>query len=105
MGANMLLGRGRSSLNLVVPGAGTAGVVCTNLLLDIIGVSDTTVRDLRGILHNKCDDMNCVKFDLTQCTNSGGFTGDRAEVLAGAAVFFGVSAVLVPRRIAYRDGT
>src|SRR6201995_5181171 len=57
MGASRLLGRDMSSLRVVVPGAGAAGVACSNLLL-AMGMSDITVLDSRGRVHTGRDDMN-----------------------------------------------
>lgn len=68
MGAGKLLGRDMTSLKVVVSGAGAAGVACTNLLM-VMGVSDITVLDSRGILHTGRDDMNDVKLALAQRTN------------------------------------
>ncbi|KZS55501.1 malate dehydrogenase [Mycobacterium ostraviense] len=98
MGATKLLGRDMSSLRVVVSGAGAAGVACTNLLL-VMGVSDITVLDSRGILHAGRDDMNSVKVDVAQRTNPDGLTGGLVEALEGADVFLGVSAGVVPEEL------
>jgi malate dehydrogenase (oxaloacetate-decarboxylating) len=98
MGASKLLGRDMTSLKVVVSGAGAAGVACSNLLL-ANGVSDVTVLDSRGILHNGRDDMNSVKADLARRSNPRGLSGGMIEALDGADVFLGVSAGLVPEEL------
>ncbi len=98
MGATKLLGRDMTSLQVVVSGAGAAGVACTNLLL-AVGVSDIIVLDSRGILHTGRDDMNSVKNELARRTNPAGLTGSLAEALDGADAFLGVSAGVVPEEM------
>ncbi|MGB8388351.1 NAD(P)-dependent malic enzyme [Mycobacterium sp.] len=98
MGATKLLGRDMTSLQVVVSGAGAAGVACTNLLL-AMGVSDIIVLDSRGILHTGRDDMNSVKNELARRTNPAGLTGSLAEALDGADAFLGVSAGVVPEEM------
>ena len=98
MGAAKVLGRDMSGLKVVVSGAGAAGVACSNLLL-ASGVSDVTVLDSRGILHIDRDDMNSVKADLAQRSNPRGLAGGMVEAFAGADVFLGLSAGVVPEEL------
>ncbi len=98
MGAAKLLGRDMTSLRVVVSGAGAAGVACANLLL-VMGVSDITVLDSRGILHTGRGDMNSVKVDLALRSNPRGLSGGMVEALDGADVFLGVSAGVVPEEL------
>src|SRR6185312_1300117 len=98
MGASKVLGRDMSSLKVVVSGAGAAGVACTNLLM-VMGVSDITVLDSRGILNTARDDMNDVKVALARRTNPAGLTGSAAEAIRGADVFLGLSGGVVPEEM------
>lgn len=98
MGASKALGRDMSSLKVVVSGAGAAGIACTNLLM-VMGVSDITVLDSRGVLHTGRDDMNDVKVALAQRTNPAGLTGSLAEAIRGADVFLGLSGGVVPEEM------
>jgi malate dehydrogenase (oxaloacetate-decarboxylating) len=98
MGAASVLGRDMTTLRVAVSGAGAAGVACSNLLL-AMGVSDITVLDSRGILHIDRDDMNSVKADLAQRSNPRGLAGGVVEALAGADVFLGLSAGVVPEEM------
>lgn len=98
MGASKALGRDMASLKVVVSGAGAAGIACTNLLM-VMGVSDITVLDSRGILHSGRDDMNDAKVALAQRTNPTGLTGSLAEAIRGADVFLGLSGGVVPEEM------
>lgn len=98
MGASKVLGRDMASLKVVVSGAGAAGIACTNLLM-VMGVSDITVLDSRGILHTGRDDMNDVKVAMAQRTNPTGLTGSLAEAIRGADVFLGLSGGVVPEEM------
>lgn len=98
IGATKVLDRDMHSLKVVMSGAGAAGVACTNILL-AAGITDITVLDSQGILHNGRDDMNSVKAELATRTNPRGLTGGIAEALNGADVFMGVSAGLVPEEL------
>jgi malate dehydrogenase (oxaloacetate-decarboxylating) len=98
MGAAKVLDRDMTALRVVISGAGAAGVACANLLL-ASGISDVTVLDSRGILHESRDDMNSVKADLAQRTNPPGRSGGMVEALEKADVFIGVSAGVVPEEL------
>ncbi|MBU3687784.1 MAG: NADP-dependent malic enzyme [Mycobacterium sp.] len=98
LGASALLDRDLSTLKMVVSGAGAAGVACTNILQGS-GLKDITVLDSRGIVHSNRHDLNPVKAELASRTNPEGRTGGLAEALAGADVFLGVSAGVVPEEL------
>ena len=95
LGAAKVLDRDMTSLRIVISGAGAAGVACANILL-AKGISDITVLDSQGIVHTGRSDLNPFKAELAQRTNPNGLTGGMAEALAGADMFMGVSAGLVP---------
>ena len=98
LGASALLDRDLSTLKMVVSGAGAAGVACTNILQGS-GLKDITVLDSRGIVHSNRHDLNPVKAELASRTNPEGRSGGLAEALAGADVFLGVSAGVVPEEL------
>lgn len=98
LGAVKVLERDIHDLKVVVSGAGAAGVACTNILLNS-GVSDIVVLDSKGIVESGRSDLNSFKAELAQRTNPRGLTGGAAEALAGADVFLGVSAGLVPEEL------
>ena len=98
LGASRVLDREMTSLRVVVSGAGAAGVACANILLSA-GISDVTVLDSQGILHTGRTDMNKVKAELAQRTNTGGRTGGLIEAIKGADVFLGASGGVVPEEL------
>lgn len=97
-GAAKVQGRGIDTLRVVISGAGAAGVACANILL-AAGVRDVTVLDSKGIVSTDRTDLNAIKSDLASRTNSAGLSGGVAEALAGADVFLGVSAGVVPEEL------
>ncbi len=98
LGATKVLDRDMSSLKVVISGAGAAGVACANILL-ASGVTHITVLDSQGIVHTGRDDLNPFKAELAERTNPDGLKGGMAEALAGADMFMGVSAGLVPEEL------
>jgi malate dehydrogenase (oxaloacetate-decarboxylating) len=98
MGATRVLDRDMHTQKVVISGAGAAGVACANILL-AKGISDVTVLDSKGIVHTERDDLNPFKAELATRSNPRGLRGGIAEALAGADVFMGVSAGLVPEEL------
>jgi malate dehydrogenase (oxaloacetate-decarboxylating) len=98
LGATKVLDREMTSLRVVISGAGAAGVACANILLSA-GISDVTVLDSQGILHEGRPDMNRVKAELAQRTNRTGRTGGLVEAIKGADVFLGASGGVVPEEL------
>ncbi|WP_059017305.1 NADP-dependent malic enzyme [Mycobacterium sp. M26] len=98
MGAAKVLDRDMTTLKVVISGAGAAGIACANILL-ASGVSHITVLDSQGIVHSGRDDLNPFKAELASRTNPAGLSGGMVEALAGADVFMGVSAGVVPEEL------
>ncbi len=98
LGATNVLDRDIASLRVVISGVGAAGMACANILL-AAGVSDMTVLDSRGILHQHRDDLTSVKLDLAQRTNPDGLSGGMVEALKGADMFLGLSGGIVPEEL------
>jgi malate dehydrogenase (oxaloacetate-decarboxylating) len=76
---------------VVISGAGAAGVACARILL-AAGIGDLAVVDSRGIVHPSRGDLNPVKRELAELTNTSGISGALEAALAGADVFLGLSA-------------
>lgn len=87
-----------ADLRVVVSGAGAAGVACTNMLLHA-GIGDIAVIDSKGIVGRDRSDLGEVKRSLAERTNRVDLRGDLADAMAGADVFIGVSAGIVPEAI------
>ncbi|MCV7238694.1 NAD(P)-dependent malic enzyme [Mycolicibacterium celeriflavum] len=95
LGAARVVDRDMASLRVVVSGAGAAGVACANILM-AAGVGDITLLDSQGIVHKGRENLNSYKTEMAERTNPRGLTGGIAEALAGADVFLGLSAGVVP---------
>ncbi len=98
MGAAKVLDRDMTALKVVISGAGAAGIACANILL-ASGISHITVLDSQGIVHSGRDDLNPFKAELAERTNPAALSGGMVEALAGADVFMGVSAGVVPEEL------
>ncbi len=98
LGACKALDRDMHTLKIVISGAGAAGVACANILL-AAGILDVTVLDSKGIVHSGRDDLNPFKAELAGRSNPRALTGGIAEAVAGADMFLGLSAGLVPEEI------
>ncbi|MDQ3403013.1 MAG: NADP-dependent malic enzyme [Actinomycetota bacterium] len=97
-GANKVLDNDIADQRVVIAGAGAAGIACAKILL-AAGVGDVTLLDSRGIIHPGRENLNSIKAQLAEVTNSTGLRGGPAEALAGANVFVGLSAGTVPEEL------
>lgn len=97
--AAKLAGKRLDELEVVVNGAGAAGVAIAKLLRCVndkdneacIPVKDIRVCDSKGIIHSGREDLNESKKDLLRFTNNGDRAGSVHDALDGADVFIGVS--------------
>jgi malate dehydrogenase (oxaloacetate-decarboxylating) len=82
----------KSTVKVVVNGAGAAAVSITKLLLSE-GYADITLCDRTGAIYEgRKENMNAAKEELAKVTNLKKQAGTLADVLVGADVFLGVSA-------------
>jgi malate dehydrogenase (oxaloacetate-decarboxylating) len=89
-GAMTLTGRRLDGAQVVVSGAGAAGVAVTKML-QTAGARDVVVADSRGVLVPGRSGLNPVKAELAATTNPRRLSGDLDSALRGADVFIGVS--------------
>jgi malate dehydrogenase (oxaloacetate-decarboxylating) len=89
--AMKLTGKKLEDLQVVVNGAGAAGVAIVNLLF-AAGVKDIVMCDSRGIIQKDRDNLNPIKMKMAKITNKHQRTGTLKEAMAGSDVFIGVSA-------------
>lgn len=85
-----LTGRLLTELQVVISGAGAAGVAIAKMLHEA-GVPDIIVLDSRGIIEPSRGDLTPIKRELAGFTNPRGITGGAAEAFVGANTFIGVS--------------
>lgn len=92
IGAMRLTGRALTEQEVVISGAGAAGVACTNLLMKM-GLKNVVLCDSKGAIYEgRTQGMNPFKERLAAVSNRSMKKGGLADVLKGADVFIGVSA-------------
>ena len=84
-------GKKKEDCQVVVNGAGSAGIAITRLLLTY-GFSHITMCDRYGIIHKNYPDLNWMQKKMTGLTNLEQKTGSLKDALKGADIFVGVSA-------------
>lgn len=85
-----VVGKKLEDLEVVITGAGAAGVSCAKMLL-YSGVRNIIVTDRNGAIYMGRKEMNLAKEELAKLTNSDKQKGPISEVIRGADVFIGVS--------------
>lgn len=86
-----LTGKKKEDCQVVVNGAGSAGVAITRLLLTY-GFKHVTMCDRFGIISKNYPNLNWMQEEMTKYTNLENKEGTLADSLKGADVFVGVSA-------------
>ena len=86
-----VVGKNKEDCQVVVNGAGSAGIAITKLLLRY-GFKHVTMCDREGIIHKNYPNLNWAQEEMTQYTNFENKTGSLADALVGADIFVGVSA-------------
>ncbi len=81
----------KETCNVVVNGAGSAGIAITKLLLTY-GFCHITMCDKVGILSKQTPELNWAQKEMMNVTNLSGKTGSLSDALVGADIFVGVSA-------------
>lgn len=84
-------GKNKENCQVVVNGAGSAGVAITKLLLTY-GFKHVTMCDKSGILSKNTEGLNWMQQSMMDVTNLENKTGTLADALRGADIFVGVSA-------------
>ena len=85
-----LIGKSLSELEIVINGAGAAGIAIAKFLM-LLGVGNIILCDLHGILAPGTEGMNPAQEQMAQVTNRDRRTGTLADAMVGADVFIGVS--------------
>jgi len=93
-----VLGRERSSLRVVISGAGAAGIAIAALLLEV-GIEDVVLLDSRGILSGHRTDLTGMKAEFAAISNPRQVHGGPAQALVAADVFVGVSSSTVEEHL------
>ena len=95
-----VVGKNLNQLNIVINGAGAAGIAITNLLKchdhghdrsSCISVKSVIVCDSKGIISKDRDNLNEAKKKILTYTNPHNKTGSLVDAMQSADVFIGVS--------------
>ena len=86
-----VVGKKKEDCQVVVNGAGSAGVAITKLLLRY-GFKHVTMCDKEGIIGKDYPNLNWMQQEMTKVTNLENKKGTLADALKGADIFVGVSA-------------
>ena len=84
-------GKTKEDCQVVVNGAGSAGIAITKLLLTY-GFKHVTMCDKSGILSKASEGLNWMQQSMMEVTTLENKTGSLADALRGADIFVGVSA-------------
>ncbi|QHQ59888.1 NAD-dependent malic enzyme [Anaerocolumna sedimenticola] len=84
-------GKNKETCEVVVNGAGSAGIAITKLLYNY-GFKHITLCDKVGILTKATGGLNWMQKQMMEITNLSGKEGSLADALKGADIFVGVSA-------------
>ena len=90
LNAVKLVGKKIEDVNIVINGAGSAGISIAKLLLQF-GVGDIVLVDKAGALAKGQDWMNPAQAAMAECTNRNNQTGVLADIIKGKDIFIGVS--------------
>ncbi len=91
LNAVKLVGKKFENINVVINGAGSAGISICKLLMQL-GVGNVVLVDKQGALCPGEDWMNPAQSEMAQVTNSHKERGCLADIIKGKDVFIGVSA-------------
>ena len=86
-----VVGKDKEDCQVVVNGAGSAGIAITKLLLRY-GFKHVTMCDREGIIGKDYPNLNWMQKEMTEGTNLENKKGSLADALVGADIFVGVSA-------------
>lgn len=86
-----VVGKDKEDCQVVVNGAGSAGIAITKLLLRY-GFKHVTMCDREGIIGKDYPNLNWMQKEMTEITNLENKKGSLADALIGADIFVGVSA-------------
>ena len=89
--AMRLTGRDLGQQEVVVSGAGSAGVAVTKLLMSM-GLRNVILCDSKGAIYEGREGLNPFKQEMAKCSNREMKKGSLKDVIQGADVFIGVSA-------------
>ncbi len=86
-----VVGKSKEDCQVVVNGAGSAGIAISKLLLNY-GIKKLILCDRVGMLSQKTEGLNWMQQEMVKVTNLEEKEGSLADAMKGADIFIGVSA-------------
>ena len=91
LNAAKLAGKRIEDLEIVINGAGSAGMAIAKMLLNL-NVKNIVLCDINGAIHEDSEDINWAQKEMLAVTNTYGERGTLVDVIKNKDVFIGVSA-------------
>lgn len=91
LNAAKLAGKRIEDLEIVINGAGSAGMAIAKMLLNL-NVKNIVLCDINGAIHEDSEDINWAQKEMLSVTNKYGERGTLVDVIKNKDVFIGVSA-------------
>ena len=91
LNAAKLAGKRIEDLEIVINGAGSAGMAIAKMLLNL-NVKNIVLCDINGAIHEDLEDINWAQKEMLAVTNKYGERGTLVDVIKNKDVFIGVSA-------------
>lgn len=90
LNAVKVVGKKMGQLEIVINGAGAAGISIAKMILQI-GFGNVILCDIKGAVYDGADWTNPAQAQMAKVTNRGRRQGSLADMMKGADVFIGVS--------------
>lgn len=91
LNAVKLSGKKIEDLEIVINGAGSAGMAIAKMLLNL-NVKNVVLCDINGAIHKDSVDINWAQKEMVKVTNKYGEKGSLVDIIKDKDVFIGVSA-------------
>ncbi|MEW9078837.1 NADP-dependent malic enzyme [Terrisporobacter glycolicus] len=91
LNAVKLSGKKIEDLEIVINGAGSAGMAIAKMLLNL-NVKNVVLCDINGAVHKDSADINWAQKEMVKVTNKYGEKGSLVDIIKDKDVFIGVSA-------------
>lgn len=91
LNAVKLSGKKIEDLEIVINGAGSAGMAIAKMLLNL-NVKNVVLCDINGAIHKDSADINWAQKEMVKVTNKYGEKGSLVDIIKDKDVFIGVSA-------------
>ncbi|WP_455537841.1 NAD(P)-dependent malic enzyme [Terrisporobacter sp.] len=91
LNAVKLVGKKIEDLEIVINGAGSAGMAIAKMLLNL-NVKNIVLCDINGAIHEDSEDLNWAQREMLAVTNKYGEKGTLVDIIKNKDVFIGVSA-------------